>query len=88
MKHGTLFEKDDMDSFTLDLEGSITFSGSSQFSNMAFYIAVYGPDKQLILAEDSVFTLDLAAGQYTLVISNCHVQTCYLDQKNYTVRVN
>jgi hypothetical protein len=30
---GTLFEKDDKDSFTLDLEGSITFSGSSQFSN-------------------------------------------------------
>jgi hypothetical protein len=43
---GTLFEKDDKDSFTLDLEGSITFSGSSQFSNMAFYIAVYGPQRQ------------------------------------------
>ena len=86
--HGTLFEKNDKDSYTLDLEGSVTFSGTSQFSNMAFYIAVYGPDKQLILVKDTAFTLDLSAGEYTLVISNCHAQTCYLDQKSYTVRAD
>ena len=85
---GMLFEKNDKDSYTLDLQGNVTFSGTSQFSNMAFYIAVYGPDKQLIQAKDSAFTLDLVAGEYTLVISNCHAQRCYLDQKNYTVRVN
>lgn len=85
---GTLFDKNDKDSFVLDLEGSVTFSGASQFSNMAFYIAVYGPDKQLIEVRDEAFTLDLSAGEYTLVISNCHNQTCYTQQKNYTIQIN
>ena len=85
---GTLFDQNDKDSFILDLNGLVTFSGSSQFSNMAFFIAVYGPDKQLLVAKDEAFTLNLSAGEYTLVISNCREQTCYTQHKNYTVRIN
>ncbi|RLA25466.1 MAG: hypothetical protein DRQ62_02500 [Gammaproteobacteria bacterium] len=85
---GTLFEQNDKDSFEIDLQGPVTFSGSSQFSNMAFFIAVYGPDKQLIQASDQTFMLDLPAGKYTLLISNCKSNFCYMQSKKYTVRVN
>ena len=85
---GTLFDTNDKDSFQLDLEGNVTFSGKSQFSNMAFYIAVYDADKQLLEAKDEAFTLDLPAGEYTLIISNCANQSCYSQAKNYSVRFN
>lgn len=85
---GTLFDDNDKDSFTVDLEGKATFSGTSQFSNMAFYIAVYDSDKRLVLAKDEAFILDLSSGEYTLVISNCHNQRCYPQAKNYSVRIN
>ncbi len=85
---GTLFEENDKDSFEIDLAGSVRFSGNSQFLNMAFFIAVYGPDKQLVQASDEAFTLNLSAGKYTLVISNCKQLTCYTQSKNYSVQVN
>jgi nucleoid-associated protein YgaU len=51
------------------------------------YPRIFEANKEVIKDADLIYP-GLAAGQYTLVISNCHVQTCYLDQKNYTVRVN
>ncbi len=85
---GTLFAEHDKDSYEINLDGTITFSGSSQFSNMAFFIAVYNADKQLLTIKDESFTLDLIAGLYTLVISNCNQQTCYSQSKNYSVQIN
>ena len=84
---GTLFDKNDKDSYEVELEGTVTFVGSSQFSNMAFYISVYDANKQLLAVKDEPFTLDLSAGRYTLVISNCHQQTCYNQSKNYKVQL-
>lgn len=85
---GTLFDNNDKDSYAVNLEGSVTFAGSSQFSNMAFYIAVYDANKQLLIAKDEAFTLDLIAGPYTVVISNCYQQTCYNQPKNYAIQLN
>lgn len=87
---GSLFNDNDIDSYEITLEdsGNVTFSGSSQFSNMGFFIAVYDANKQLLAAKDEPFTLDLNAGRYTLVISNCNQHACYAQAKNYTVSVN
>lgn len=85
---GTLFDKNDSDSYEINLTGEVTFTGKSQFSNMAFFIAVYDANKLLILAKDEPFTLDLVAGRYTLVISNCHQQTCYSQAKDYKIHIN
>ncbi|SHE19153.1 hypothetical protein [methanotrophic endosymbiont of Bathymodiolus puteoserpentis (Logatchev)] len=86
---GLISDKHDKDSYSLNLPAGIhSFIGSSQFSNMAFYIAVYDIDKQLLMASDKAFTLNLAAGRYTIVISNCHQQTCYTQPTSYRVQVN
>jgi len=86
---GRITDSNDQDSYVVDLQAGIrSFFGRSQFSNMAFYIAVYDVNKQLLAAHDAAFTLDLPAGSYTLVISNCHQQTCYNDFKDYIVQVN
>ncbi len=84
---GSLFDNNDEDSYEVNLEGSIAFSGSSQFSNMAFYIAVFDANKQLLAAKDETFSLDLIAGNYTIVISNCHQKTCYTQPKNYSIQL-
>ncbi len=86
--NGTLFDDHDKDSYEVNLEGSVTFAGSSQFSNMAFYITVYDANKQLLTAKDEAFTLDLMPGLYTVLISNCHQQTCYSQLKNYSIQLN
>ncbi len=88
MVQGSLFDAQDKDSYRMSLAGEVSFSGASQFANMAFYIAVYDANKLLIEAKDEAFTLDLPAGDYTVVISNCLQNTCYTDPKNYTVQVN
>ncbi len=85
---GSLFDVNDKDSYTVALAGQVTFSGGSQFANMAFYIAVYDANKLLVAANDKAFTLNLSAGDYTVVVANCFEQTCYTDPKSYSVRVN
>ncbi len=45
---GTLFEAKDKDSFRINLNGNVSFTGSSQFTNTAFFIEVYDADKQLL----------------------------------------
>jgi uncharacterized protein YkwD len=74
---GSIADGDDRDSYMLDLADSVTFSGSSQYSNQGFFIILYGPDKQLVIAEDSEFTVNLEAGTYTVVISSCSELSCY-----------
>ena len=85
---GTLANDDDRDSYELSLSGSVTVNASSQFGNWAFFVAVYGPDKQLIRADDEPFSLNLPAGTYTVVASNCAGNACYSGQKNYTITIN
>lgn len=86
---GRIADNHDRDSYIINLQaGESVFSGNSQFSNMAFYIAVYDMDKRLLAASDEAFTLNLPGGRYTLVVSNCHELTCYTQPKDYSVRVN
>ena len=85
---GTLNDKLDKDSFTVKLEGNTNFLGSSKYTNMGFFISIYDIDKKLIKSSDSPFSMDLANGLYTLVISNCNQYLCYNDGKNYSIRIN
>lgn len=85
---GVLKDNEDKDSFTVALGGKTNFAGSSQFSNMGFFISIYDADKKLIKASDSSFSLDLPNSLYTLVASNCSQFTCYNNAKNYTIRIH
>jgi hypothetical protein len=85
---GTLADGDDRDSYEVSLSGQVTVNATSQFSNWAFFVLVYGPDKQLIRADDEPFSLDLPAGTYTIVASNCNGNSCYSGGKTYTIDVN
>ena len=84
---GTLTDSDDRDSYVVELAGEIQFVGQSEFANQAFFVAVYGPDKQLIDARDQAFSLTLPEDSYTVVISSCHNNTCYAhsDARSYRV---
>lgn len=85
---GTLSDDNDKDSFDVSLSGNISFSGSSQFLNTAYFIKVYDVNKQLLHASDSPFSLNLPNGLYTLVVSNCHNQSCYTEMKKYRIQTN
>jgi hypothetical protein len=85
---GTLDDSDDRDSYVVELSGNIEFTGQSEFANQAFFVAVYGPDKQLIDARDEAFTLNLAQGNYTIVIGSCHNNTCYSHSNARSYRVD
>ncbi|MCF6202593.1 MAG: hypothetical protein L3J59_02845 [Methylococcaceae bacterium] len=56
---GTLFEAKDKDNFTINLNGNVSFTGSSQFTNQAFFIEVYDADKKLLQTSDIGFSLNL-----------------------------
>jgi uncharacterized protein YkwD len=84
---GTLFDSNDKDSFELALSGRIEFSGSSQFLNTAYFIEVYDANKQLLQASDNPFSLNLPNGLYTLVVTNCHNQSCYNERKEYNIQM-
>ncbi|MGR9053599.1 MAG: hypothetical protein ACU84J_13215, partial [Gammaproteobacteria bacterium] len=92
---GSLTGDNDKDSYQLNLAGTVNFSGTSQFSNMAFFISVYGPDKQLIFEsgnnenQTGTFSLDLIAGRYTIVVSHCNqTGTCFIADINYSVQID
>lgn len=84
---GSLTDSDDRDSYVVDLSGEIRFVGQSEFVNQAFFVAVYGPDKQLIDARDEAFSLNLPEGSYTVVISSCHENFCYSHSNARSYRV-
>lgn len=75
---GSIADPDDEDSYTLQLAGEVTVTASSQYSNQAFYVLLYGPDKQLVRGEDAGFSVTLEPGSYTVVISSCKDLSCYL----------
>lgn len=83
---GTLADRDDQDSYNISLEGPTIINGDSQFSNQAFFLQLYGSDKQLIAEDDDALSLNLPADRYTLIVSNCSTGgSCYSTLKNYTV---
>jgi len=86
---GALPDNTDKDSYEIELpSGSMDFFGdSTQFSNMAFYISVYGEDKQLIASFDEPTTLNLSRGKHTIVVSQCNDNNsrCYSASINYSV---
>jgi len=87
--HGLIADTYDKDSYVIDLPtGTHSFTGNSQFSNMAFFIAIYDVNKQLLAANDEAFSLDLPAGRYTVVTSNCYELACYTHPTRYSIRVN
>lgn len=86
---GTLPDNLDQDSYQVFLEGEVQISGTSQFSNMAFFIRLYDADKRLIRATDQPLTLNLPSDMYTLIVSNCNGQgTCYTGSKSYHVQIH
>ncbi|MCF7970713.1 MAG: hypothetical protein K9L22_06045 [Methylococcaceae bacterium] len=86
---GLIADKQDKDSYVVDLPaGTHFFTGNSQFSNMAFFIAVYDVDKQLLAVNDEAFTLDLPGGRYTIIASNCDERVCYIQPTSYSIQVN
>lgn len=86
---GTLSHRDDKDSYNVNLGGDTTLTGSSQYSNMAFFISLYNTDtKELIKSQDSPFSMDLPEGEYTIIASLCNESnTCY-DSSNFSYQID
>ncbi len=84
---GKLDPSGDKDSYsTPHYSGSFRVSGSSQFSNMAFFVLIYDQDKRLITSSDEPFSVELPPGADTVIISNCDENgLCYQGEKNYSV---
>ncbi len=83
---GELHDGYDEDTYQLRLHGDTTITGSSQYSNMAFFMTLYDSSKQVVHVADEAFTLYLEDDIYTLLISNCDPSVgCYSGSKQYTV---
>jgi hypothetical protein len=79
----------DADSYTMSLNGTKTISGTSNFSNQAFYIRVYDSGKNLVKSSDKAFTQKFGFGKHTIVISPCNESGgCYQGTKTYEVTIN
>lgn len=85
---GTLANTNDMDSYPVNLAGQTFISGTSQFSNMAFFIQIYDSEKKLVISNDENFSHNFPQGLYTLVVSNCFNQSCYNDFKQYSINIS
>jgi len=87
---GSLDSDIDQDSFEVELEGNVTISGSSQFSNLVFFLSVYDANKLLIVSADETIDIDLVGGIYTVVLSLCHPTSgsCYSGTRDYIVTAN
>ncbi|MFK8048975.1 MAG: hypothetical protein AB8B81_11135 [Halioglobus sp.] len=76
----------DQDSYVVNLANSVSFRGSSNFSNQAFFIRVYDDRKRLITSSDSAFTMNFTPGMYTVLVSPCNeAGGCYEGTTNYSV---
>jgi hypothetical protein len=83
---GELHDADDEDTYEVRLYGDTTITGSSQYSNMAFFITLYDSSKQIVYSSDKPFSLYLENDIYTLRISNCKPPVgCYSGSKQYSV---
>ena len=64
----------------------MNFTGTSEFSNQAFFVLVYDARKQLLKSSDKDFSMQFTRGEYTVVVSPCDVDgVCYQTTKSYTV---
>jgi hypothetical protein len=79
----------DQDSYSLDLAGNLSVSGSSEFSGWAFFVMVYDNKKQLVASSDQPFSQNFSGGKHTVVISPCNeAGLCYQGVTSYNVRFN
>ncbi len=79
----------DQDSYSLNLSGNLSVTGSSNFANWAFFVLVYDNKKQLVASSDQPFSQNFKGGKHTVVISPCDEKgVCYQGVTNYTVRFN
>jgi hypothetical protein len=83
---GNFNSSQDEDSYTASLAGMKNFSGTSNFSNQAFFIRVYDDRKRLVKSSDMAFSMSFPSGQYTIMVSPCDDDgLCYQNVTNYTV---
>ncbi|NOQ64830.1 MAG: DUF4214 domain-containing protein [Methyloprofundus sp.] len=84
---GQLNRSSDEDTYSVRLAGETTFTGASEeYSNMAYFINLYGSNKQLIHSSHTSFTLFLEDEIYTVEISACNPQnSCYNTAPHYSV---
>lgn len=76
----------DEDSYVVNLSNTVTFRGSSNFANQAFFIRVYDDRKRLLMSSDSGFTMDFEPGMYTVLVSLCNeTGGCYDSTTTYSV---
>ena len=86
---GNFNSSEDADSYVMSLSGNVTLRGeNSSFSNQAFFIRIYDDRKNLLESRDESFTVDLSAGQYTVIVSPCDESgPCYQNVPDYTVNI-
>jgi len=83
---GNFNTSQDEDSYTVGLSGMKNFSGTSNFSNQAFFIRIYDDRKRLVTSSDVAFGMMFPAGQYTVMVSPCDEDgLCYQGTTQYTV---
>lgn len=79
----------DKDSYTVQLGGSKTLTGRSEFSNQGFFILVYNEGKRLVASADSAIIRNFAPGRYTVILSPCDESgLCYQGTTTYTVTID
>ncbi|MEM1153325.1 MAG: CAP domain-containing protein [Pseudomonadota bacterium] len=79
----------DADSYSVSLNGERRISGTSNFSNQAFFIRVYDAAKNLVVSSDTAFTHRFGFGAHTIVISPCNeARNCYIGTTEYQVLID
>lgn len=83
---GNFNTADDKDSYRTTYKGLVNVSGTSEFSNMGFYVRIYDRDKRLLASSDQPFALTFPPGADTALISPCDENgLCYQGTQTYTV---
>jgi hypothetical protein len=76
----------DQDSYSRKLKGRYRVSGTSEFSNMGYFIRLYDRGKRLVKSSDQPFEMDFRSGTYTVVVSPCDESgLCYQTTQTYRV---
>jgi hypothetical protein len=83
---GNFNNAQDTDSYKVPHTGMVSVSGTSEFSNMGFFIRIYSVDKKLLASSDSPFELKFPPGQVTVLVSPCDENgLCYQTTQTYRV---
>ncbi len=83
---GMLENSGDRDSYTVDLEGSITIRGEGEQDGPTFFIAVYDADGLLVDTASETLEVSVEPGRYTLDVSLCSEGACFQEGTLYELR--